>query len=56
MATKYKEKLIGFECAACKRITYYSKKNKKTIKEKLQLNKFCKFCKKHTPHKETKVK
>ena len=56
MATKYKERLIGLECADCKRINYYSTKNKKTIKEKLQLKKYCKTCKKHTLHKETKVK
>ena len=31
-------------------------KNKKTIKEKLELKKYCSFCKKHAPHKETKVK
>jgi len=56
MATKYKEELIGFECGGCKKINYYSTKNKKTIKEKLQLKKYCRFCKKHTMHKETKVK
>jgi len=56
MATKYKEKLIGFECTECHNINYYSTKNKKTIKEKLELKKYCANCKKHTPHKETKVK
>lgn len=56
MATKYKEKLIGLECSECHRINYYSSKNKKTIKEKLELKKYCKFCKQHTLHKETKVK
>ncbi len=56
MATKYKEKLIGLECSECKRINYYSTKNKKTIKEKLELKKYCDKCGKHTLHKETKVK
>ena len=56
MATKYKEKLIGFECGDCKKINYYSTKNKKTLKEKLQLKKYCNSCKKHTKHKETKIK
>ncbi|MFH1610869.1 MAG: 50S ribosomal protein L33 [Patescibacteria group bacterium] len=56
MGTKYKERLIGFECSECKRINYHSTKNKKTIKEKLELKKYCKFCKKHILHKETKVK
>jgi len=54
MATKYKEKLIKFECSECKRINYYSTKNKKLNKERLKLAKYCKWCKKHTLHKETK--
>ena len=48
------ETLIKFECTDCKKINYYSQKNKKTIKERLELKKFCKHCKKHVPHKETK--
>jgi len=42
------------ECGECHRINYHSRKNKKTIKARLELSKFCKWCKKHTPHKETK--
>ena len=35
--------------------TYYeTEKNKKNTTERLEMNKFCKFCKKHTTHKETK--
>mgnify|MGYP001580496951 CR=1 len=48
------ENLIKLECAECKRINYYSTKNKKKIKNRLELKKFCRHCKKHTPHKETK--
>ena len=54
MATKYKERLIGLECTECKRINYLSRKNKKTLKERMELKKFCKHCGKHTTHKETK--
>ena len=46
--------LIKFECIACKKVNYYSTKNKKTIKTRLELSKFCKNCKKHALHKETK--
>jgi len=46
--------LIKLECIECHRINYFSHKNKKTIKEKLELKKHCKWCKKHTLHKETK--
>ncbi|HAU66235.1 TPA: 50S ribosomal protein L33 [Candidatus Uhrbacteria bacterium] len=48
------DNLIGLECTMCKRVTNHSKKNKKKLKERLELNKFCNFCKKHTVHKETK--
>ncbi len=48
------DNLIKFECKDCKRINYYSKKNKKIIKQRLELKKFCKHCKKHTIHKEVK--
>ncbi|MBI4135349.1 50S ribosomal protein L33 [Candidatus Uhrbacteria bacterium] len=46
--------LIKFECTACKKVNYHSTKNKKTLKNRLELNKFCKGCRKHTGHKETK--
>ena len=48
------DNMIKLECAECKRVNYNSRKNKKIIKERLQMNKFCKSCGKHTPHKETK--
>jgi len=48
------DNMIKFECTNCKRVTYNSHKNKKTIKSRLELKKFCKFCNQHTPHKETK--
>lgn len=48
------ENLIKMECGACHRINYFSRKNKKTIKQRLELKKYCKWCKKHEAHKETK--
>ncbi|MBI5731856.1 MAG: 50S ribosomal protein L33 [Candidatus Magasanikbacteria bacterium] len=48
------ENLIKLECTACKRATYQSKKNKKTLKNRLELKKYCRFCRKHMMHKETK--
>ena len=48
------DNLIKLECTDCKRTNYYSQKNKKTIKERLEIKKYCKHCKKHTLHKETK--
>ncbi|HBV58411.1 MAG TPA: 50S ribosomal protein L33 [Candidatus Magasanikbacteria bacterium] len=48
------DNLIKLECTGCKRVTHHSHKNKKILKTRLELNKFCKHCKKHTKHKETK--
>ncbi|MCX6740054.1 MAG: 50S ribosomal protein L33 [Candidatus Parcubacteria bacterium] len=48
------DNLIKFECTVCKKTNYYSQKNKKIIKERMQLKKYCRHCKKHTLHKETK--
>ncbi|MBL7053051.1 MAG: 50S ribosomal protein L33 [Candidatus Portnoybacteria bacterium] len=48
------DNLIKFQCSECKRINYYSRKNKKTVQDKLELKKFCKWCRKHTLHKELK--
>ena len=48
------EALIKMECTECHRLNYHARKNKKKLKDRLELKKFCKWCKKHTPHKETK--
>jgi len=50
------ERLIKLKCGECKEVNYYSKKNKKVVKEKIELKKHCPFCKKHTLHSETKSK
>ncbi|HLD60593.1 MAG TPA: 50S ribosomal protein L33 [Patescibacteria group bacterium] len=42
-----------FQCSECKRINYFANKNAH-IKNKLELQKFCRHCRKHTMHKETK--
>ncbi|MBI4599547.1 50S ribosomal protein L33 [Candidatus Uhrbacteria bacterium] len=49
------DNLVKLECTVCKRITHITEKNKKKLsKVRLQLMKYCRFCKKHTLHKETK--
>jgi large subunit ribosomal protein L33 len=43
------------QCTECKRVNYNTRRNKKSPdSKKLELMKYCKFCKKHTLHKETK--
>jgi large subunit ribosomal protein L33 len=46
---------ISLACSECKRKNYTTMKNKKTNTEKLELSKYCRFCRKHTAHKEGKV-
>jgi len=56
MAKKGKGARINIQeaCTVCKRINYTSQKNKKNDPERLEMDKYCPFCKKHTTHKETK--
>jgi len=51
--SKFSENLIKIKCSVCDRINYYTRK-KKTIERKLELKKYCKWCRKHTIHKEAK--
>ena len=46
--------IIQMACGACKRRNYSTTKNKKKTTERLELSKYCRFCRKHTAHKETK--
>ncbi|MBF0117453.1 MAG: 50S ribosomal protein L33 [Desulfobacterales bacterium] len=46
--------IITFACSECKRRNYTSTKNKRTKPDKLEFKKYCRFCRKHTSHKETK--
>ena len=48
------DNLMKLECTECHNINYQSHKNKKILKDRLELKKYCKFCKKHILHKETK--
>jgi len=46
--------LITLACTECKRRNYDTTKDKKNMPDRLELKKYCKFCKKRTLHKETK--
>jgi large subunit ribosomal protein L33 len=47
---------ILLECTQCKNRNYTLMKNKKLHTDKLQIKKFCKFCRKHVVHKERDIK
>ncbi len=51
---KKKKPFVKLQCQECKRINYFTRKSKGVIDQKLELKKYCKFCRKHTLHKETK--
>ena len=45
---------ITLACEECKQRNYDVYKNKKNTPDRLEVSKYCPFCKKHTNHKETK--
>ena len=51
---------VILECTTCRTSglpgvsRYSTRKNRKTTTERVELSKYCKFEKKHTPHKEVK--
>jgi large subunit ribosomal protein L33 len=45
---------ITLACGSCKRRNYTGTKNKRKHPDRVEYNKFCPFCRKHTPHKETR--
>ena len=45
---------ITLACTECKQRNYDNMKNKKNDPDRIELKKYCKFCGKHTVHKETK--
>ena len=44
---------ITLACTECKQRNYNTKKNKKNSPDRL-VKKYCRFCKKHPVHRETK--
>ena len=45
---------ITLACTECKQRNYNTKKDKKTHPDRMETKKYCRFCKRHTMHKETK--
>ncbi len=45
---------ITLVCSECKQRNYDTEKNKKNDPDRLEMKKFCRFCRKHTLHKESK--
>ncbi len=45
---------ITLVCSECKQRNYDTVKNKKNDPDRLEMKKYCRFCRKHTLHKESK--
>ena len=48
------ETISTLQCSDCKRRNYTTVKNKKNDPDRLELKKYCRWCRKHTGHRETK--
>jgi len=46
--------IVTLACTECKQRNYTTTKNKKNTPDKLEFKKYCRFCQKHTAHRETK--
>jgi large subunit ribosomal protein L33 len=48
------ETMITLQCGECKRRNYNTVKNKKNDPDRMELKKYCRWCRRHTPHRETR--
>jgi large subunit ribosomal protein L33 len=46
--------IVQLACTDCKRRNYSTTRNKKTMTERVELKKYCRFDRKHTVHREVK--
>ncbi len=46
--------IVTLACGECKRRNYSTTKNKKRTTRRLELRKYCRFCRRHTLHRETR--
>jgi large subunit ribosomal protein L33 len=45
---------ITLACDDCKRRNYVTKKNRINDRDRIGLRKYCRWCRRHTPHRETR--
>ena len=46
--------IIILACTECKRRTYNTTKNKRKTPDRLEMKKYCRWCRRHVSHRETK--
>jgi large subunit ribosomal protein L33 len=55
MATKTGIRVaITLACTECKRRNYQSQKSKRNSPDRVEFKKYCRWCGRHTPHRETR--
>jgi large subunit ribosomal protein L33 len=54
MAKKENRVMAVLACNECKRRNYNTSKNRQHNSERLELKKYCRFCRCHRTHRETK--
>ena len=52
--TKAGREYIFLECSTCRNRNYRTQKQSRGVTTKLELKKYCRFCRAHTVHKEKK--
>jgi len=55
-AKKGANEIIALQCTECDRRNYTTTKNRRNMQGKLELKKYCPHDRKHTLHREAKVK
>jgi large subunit ribosomal protein L33 len=45
---------VTMACEECKRRNYQSMKSRRNTPDRIELRKYCRWCGRHTPHKETR--
>ena len=45
---------VTLACEECKRRNYQTEKSKRNNPDRVEFRKYCRWCGKHTPHKETR--
>ena len=45
---------VTLACEECKRRNYQTEKSKRNDPDRIEFRKYCRWCGKHTPHKETR--
>lgn len=54
MAAGTNRVLVTLACADCKRRNYHTSKNKKNTSARLELKKYCRWCRGHRVHREAR--